>query len=206
MTFAPGTAIALREILRGRIWAARPLLVVRDDPDLMMFYATMGARWMAPDTTDRGDLIRTKATASSWALVERTWNETHVLSFTWPGAGHAVLHFWSERWSPMGWYVNVQRPLERFHAGFDSLDEDLDVVIEADRSAWRWKDEDDVALGVELALYSPQDVERFHAEGARGRDRLLEREPPFDAEWADWRPDPSWGPPVLPDGWDRLDG
>jgi hypothetical protein len=205
VSFAPGTSIALREVLRGKIWAARPLLVVRDEPEQLMFYATVGARWMAPDTTDRADLIRTKATASSWELVERIWNETHVLSFTWPGAGHAVLHFWDEVWSPLGWYVNVQRPLERFDVGFDSLDEDLDVVIAADRSAWRWKDEDDVALGVELGLYSPPDVERFHAEGARGRDRLLEREPPFDSEWADWRPDPAWGLPALPEGWDAIE-
>jgi Protein of unknown function (DUF402) len=205
VTFAPGTSVALREILRGRIWAARPLLVVRDEPELLMFYATVGARWMAPDTTDRVDLIRTKATASSWALVERTWNDTHVLSFAWPGAGHAVLHFWDERWSPLGWYVNVQRPLERFDAGFDTLDEDLDILIEPDRSSWRWKDEEDVALGVELGLYAPADVERFHAEGARGRDRVLGREPPFEVEWAAWRPHPSWGRPALPDGWDSLE-
>jgi hypothetical protein len=98
--------------------------------------------------------------------------------------------------------VNVERPLERFAVGFDTLDEDLDVLVAPDRSTWSWKDEDDVALGVSLGLYSDADVERFHAEGARGRDRLLEREPPFDREWADWRPDPSWPMPSLPEGWD----
>jgi len=201
VTFAPGTAVALRERLRGEVWAARPAFVVRDDPELMMFFVPIGSRWMAPDTRDREDLIRTKATASTWSLVERTWTATSVLSFAWPGAGHAVLHFWDDGWTPRSWYVNVERPLERFDVGFDTLDEDLDVLIEPDRSAWRWKDEEDVALGVELGLYAPEDVDRFHAEGARGRDRVLDREPPFDREWASWRPDPAWGVPALPDGW-----
>jgi len=28
--------------------------------------------------------------------------------------------------------------------------------------------------------------------------RVLERRAPFDREWADWRPDPSWAEPELP--------
>jgi hypothetical protein len=202
LTFAPGSGVVLREVLRGRVWAARPAIVVADDPDLRMFYVPMGTRWRAPDVTDREDLLRTKALASSWSLVERTWTRTHVLSFAWPGAEHAVLHFWDEAWRPRSWYVNVERPLERFAVGFDTLDEDLDVVIDVDRSSWAWKDEADVALGAELGLYSPADVERFRVEGARGRDRVLRRESPFDREWADWRPDTSWGTPSLPAGWD----
>jgi hypothetical protein len=26
----------------------------------------------------------------------------------------------------------------------------------------------------------------------------LRREPPFDREWAEWRPDPGWAIPALP--------
>jgi hypothetical protein len=196
--FAPGTAVALRERLRGAVWAARPATVVADEDGLHMFYVPIGATWRAPDVSDREDLIRTKATADRWSLVERTWTDSHVLSFAWPGAGHAVLHFWDEGWRPRSWYVNVQRPLERFADGFDTLDEDLDVVVATDRSTWSWKDEDDVELGVSLGLYTAADVERFRAEGARGRDRLLRREPPFDREWAEWRPDPGWAIPALP--------
>ena len=205
MRFEPGTSVALRERLRGRVWAARPVTVVSDTDAGWIFYIPIGARWRAPDVADRDELIRTKATAPTWSLTERTWAASHVLSFAWPGCEHAVLHFWDAAWRPRRWYVNVERPLERYAAGFDTLDEDLDVLIEPDRSGWTWKDEDDVALGVSLGLYSRADVERFHAEGARGRDRVLEREPPFDREWADWRPDPSWPVPSLPDGWDRVD-
>src|SRR3954453_7617315 len=73
MTFAPGSAIALREILRGQIWAARPAFVVQDEPELLVLFLPIGNRWIGPDVRDRDDLIRTKATSTSWTLVERTW-------------------------------------------------------------------------------------------------------------------------------------
>jgi predicted RNA-binding protein associated with RNAse of E/G family len=128
-----------------------------------------------------------------------------VLSFAFPRAGHAVLHFWDEAWNPVGWYVNVEAPLRRTAKGLDTFDHDLDVLIEPDRSAWRWKDEDDVALGIEVGAYTPADAEAFRREGERGLRRVLDREPPFDREWAGWRPDPAWGVPELPEGWDRVD-
>jgi hypothetical protein len=203
VTFERGTAVALREILRGRVWAARPAIVVADAPDEQMFYVPIGVRWRSADVADRDHLLRTKAKAQTWSLVERTWTDRHVLSWAWAGAGHAVLRFWDERWRPRGWYVNVQEPLRRSPVGFDTLDEDLDLLVPDDRSSWTWKDEDDVARCVELGLYAPDDVERMRSEAARGRDRLLGREPPFDREWLDWRPDPAWPVPQLPPGWDE---
>lgn len=203
--FEPGVSVALREILRGRIWAARPATVVRDKPELQMFYVSIGARWWAPGAGDHADLLRTKALADEWSLVERTWTQTHVLSFARPGAGRAILHFWDADWVPRSWYVNVQQPLRRSAVGFDTLDEDLDLVVTADRSSWTWKDEDDVALGIDLGLYDAAQASAFRVQAARGRDELLRGEPPFDREWADWRPDPSWAAPGLPEGWDRLE-
>ncbi len=199
--FEPGETIVLREVLRGRIWAARPLTVVRSDEDGWLFYLPIGIRWVAPGD-DHAEMVASKTT--EWALRERTWSELHILSFAWPGAGHAVLHFWDADWAPRSWYVNVEAPLRPFPLGFDTLDHDLDVVMAPDRSSWAWKDEEDVAHGVELGLYTPEDATAFRSEGERGVRRLLDREPPFDREWADWRPDPSWAIPELPDGWDRL--
>ena len=34
--------------------------------------------------------------------------------------------------------------------------------------------------------------------------RAQANEPPFCDPWPEWRPDPSWGLPRLPDGWDRV--
>jgi hypothetical protein len=200
--FEPGDAVALRERLRGRVWVGRPATVVRDEPDLLMFAIPPGTRWYGPAGPPNG-WIRLKAPGAAWTLEERRWTDAHVLSFAWPGAGHAVLHLWDEDWTPRCWYVNVEAPLRRFALGFDTFDQDLDIVIEPDRSSWRWKDEDVVAEGIGLGAYTQRDAETFRREAERGLRRVLEREPPFDREWAGWRPDPSWARPELPDGWDR---
>lgn len=200
--FEPGEAIALREIWQGRIWAARPLTVVADHDDLQMFYLPIGAEWFAPGA-EHAEWIAAKF-SGEWTLRPRRWASMHVLSFAWPGAGHAVLHFWDEDWVPRSWYVNVQRPLERHALGFDTLDQDLDVVVAADRSSWAWKDEEDVARGMELGAYSAAQALGFREEAEAGLRRLLDRTPPFEREWEDWRPDPKWPMPTLPEGWDRV--
>jgi predicted RNA-binding protein associated with RNAse of E/G family len=200
--FEPGETVVLRERLRGRPWRARPATVVLDADDLWMFFLPIGNRWIGPAATSDHPMRR-KAPGADWALVEHRWTTAHVLSFAWPGAGAAVLHFWDESWSPRSWYVNVEAPLRRFELGFDTLDHDLDIVLEPDRSSWHWKDEDDVAEGIRLGVYTPQEAEDFRREAEVALRRVLDREPPFDREWADWRPDPSWPTPVLPEGWDR---
>lgn len=194
----------MREVLRGRVFTARPATVVRDDETGWMLFLPSGNRWFAP-AADKDGCVRLKAPGTTWSLRARTWTDTHVLSFAFPGAGHAVLHFWDESWNPACWYVNVERPLRRSAVGLDTFDHDLDVIVEPDRSGWRWKDEDDVALGIELGVYTEADAEAFRREGERGMRRVLDREPPFDREWADWRPDPAWPVPELPEGWDRVD-
>lgn len=201
--FAPGETIVLRDVLRGRVLAARPATMVRDDDDGWMLYIPVGTVWAAPGD-DHDDVVAAKMDGRVWTLRAQTWTGTHVLSFAWPETGHAILHFWDETWTPRSWYVNVEAPLRRSELGFDTLDHDLDVVVAPDRSAWEWKDEEDVALGVERGVYSPEDATAFRREAERGLRRLIDHEPPFDREWSDWRPDPSWPVPELPHGWDRV--
>lgn len=177
------------------------MTTVIDAEDLWMFYMQPGTRWMAPGR-DRSEWVRGKASGVGWTLELRTWTDAHVLSFAFPGAGHALLHFWDPAWTPLYWYVNVEAPLRRSSLGFDTLDHDLDLVIEPDRSSWRWKDEDDVTAGIASGLYTEADAAGFRREAEAGLRRILEREPPFDRDWASWRPDPAWPMPSLPEGWD----
>lgn len=192
----------LRDVVDGRVLVARPATVVRDDERGWMFSIPVGTAFLRPPTHE--PLVRLKAPGAEWTLEERRWDDAHVLSFAWPGAGHAVLHLWEPDWRPRCWYVNVEAPLRRFAGGFDTLDHDLDAVLEPDRSSWRWKDEAHVAEGVRLGAYSADDAAAFRREAERGLRRLLDREPPFDREWADWRPDPAWDPPRLPPGSDEA--
>jgi len=100
--------------------------------------------------------------------------------------------------------VNLEAPWRRHRLGFDSEDHLLDVVIEPDLSAWKWKDEDELAWAVTDGRYTEADAERFRSEGLRAVDHLMRREPPLDEPWERWRPDPSWPLPTLPEGWDEV--
>jgi hypothetical protein len=199
--FETGSSVALREIWHGRLWSARPAAVVADAEDLQMFYVPIGTRWMSP-RDEGGSVLR--ARRDRWTLGESTWEDHHVLSFAWPGVGHAVLLFFDHSWSPTTWYVNVQEPLRRSPVGFDTMDHDLDVLVALDRSAVRWKDEDELIEDVRLGNYTQEEATTFRAEGERGVRRILERKPPLDRDWTTWRPDPSWPPATLPLDWDRL--
>jgi hypothetical protein len=199
--FAVGRGVALRNVWNGRIVSARPVTVVLDDPGLHMLYVQIGAVWMAPAHPDGTPL---RLPIGEWTLRQRRWDATHILSFAWPGDPHAVLLFWDEAWLPIHWYVNLQSPLRRTEVGFDYTDLILDATAPPDRSGWAWKDEEEFAEAIDRGAIALEDGPRLRAEGQRTVRRVLDREPPFDRDWWDWRPDPSWPRSVLPEGWDRA--
>lgn len=202
MAWQPGDVVVLRELWRGRIWTARPLLVVQDTPDRAMFFGPAGTTYEAAAAPD-GTWPRVRR--DGWTLAERAWPDHHVLSFAWPGVAHAVLQLWSAADRAFeGWYVNLQEPLRRTAVGFDTADHVLDLEVAPDGS-WAWKDEDELAEAVDLGLFTPAEAAGFRAEGERAIERLRRREEPFDGRWRDWRPDPSWPVPVLPSGWDVVE-
>jgi len=197
--FEPGETIALRQTWGGRVWAARPATVVEDAPDQTMLFVPVGSFWMAPFRDGK----RLKIPQSEFELVTQRYEDLHVLSFSWPDTWYAVLLFLGPDGSPHSWYVNLEEPLRRTGLGFDTLDHELDVIVELDGS-WRWKDEDDLAEAIRRGVIPAQDEPRMRADGERAVRRILDREPPFDLDWTTWRPDPTWPIPVLPDGWDRV--
>ena len=77
------------------------------------------------------------------------------------------------------------------------------MIVEADRS-WRWKDEDELALFVELGAFDDELPARLREEGLRVAGKAERGEPPFSEPWHVWRPEPGWSLPELPRGWDRL--
>jgi len=166
-----------------------------------MFYLPIGARWMCARTAG-GEWLRLPT--DSWELAERSWDDSHVLSFARRGRAHATLLFFDKDWTPTTWYVNLQEPLRRTKVGFDYMDHDLDVLVALDGSSWSWKDEDELAEAIRRGVIPAEEEPRLRAEGERAVRRILEREPPFDRDWTAWRPDPSWQVPELPEGWERV--
>ena len=99
------------------------------------------------------------------------------------------------------WYINLQEPLRRTQIGFDTRDNMLDIVVAPDLSAWRWKDEADVANAVEAGILSGDEAAEIRREGERVIELIERGTPPFDPAWATWRPDRAWAFPELVPGW-----
>jgi len=198
--WSAGDVVVLREVWRGRVWSARPEIVVEDADAGSMFYLPDGVRWK---TAARGGELLRIPDGGDWELGERVWTKGPILSWAWPGVAHAVLLFFHPDWSVWNWYVNLQDPLRRTAMGFDTVDHVLDAIVEPDGS-WRWKDEDELEKVIARGAFTPAQADAFRAEGERGVRRILDREPPFDRDWTTWRPDPSWPIAELPPGWDAL--
>lgn len=99
-----------------------------------------------------------------------------------------------------GWYVNLERPQVRSAVGFDYEDELLDVWVALGNEP-ELLDEDELDEAVELGFVSTE-----RAAAIRATAEQVLAEPPWPTGWEDWRPEPGWQQPVLPPGWDALQG
>ena len=192
----------MREVYAGRIWAARPMTVVRDTEELIAVHMAVGTPWKRPLSIDRGERLRLQA--DDWALADDVWVGNEVLHLVTPGAAHALLVCWAgaER-AFAGWYVNFQEPLRRTTIGFDYLDQALDLVVEPDLS-WRWKDEDEFEEAQRLGILSPAEARAVRDEAQRVVASIEHRQFPFDSDWPRWTPDRSWPIPTFPVGWEEV--
>ncbi len=183
--------------------------VVRDEGDTVALWMPRGTRWKAPTTPptrgrngDRGVRLAECAALGDWVFRDLEW-DVSILSLMREGDWHALWVSWLPDGGHWGWYVNLQEPFRRTELGFETMDLALDVIIEPDRS-WRWKDEDELDVFVQRGVFDKAVAERIRAEGLEVVGRAERDEPPFCEPWPEWRPDPSWSVPQLPEGWERL--
>lgn len=185
--WSSGDVVAVRELWKGRVWKARPWIVVRDDPDELALWIPAGTPTKIPD-------------GSGIPRDERSLRDgVHTRDVLWlarRGALHSVLLYRVE--GRLEWYVNLERPLRRSRVGFDYLDRELDVVARPD-GTWEWLDEDEFAEAQALGVIAPEEAALMRAEG----ERVL-ADWPFPTGWEDWRPDQAWPLPELPAGWDDV--
>ena len=205
----PGETVLLQEVWNERVWAARPVRVVRDDGDFVALWFPKGTRWKAPTTPPtrpseptRGERLASALVRSDWVFTDAEW-ELSTLVLMREGAWHALWVSWLDDGEQWGWYVNLQLPYRRTERGFETMDLMLDVTIELD-GTWRWKDEDELEVFVERGVFDEALAERLRADGLRVARRAERKEGPFAEQWATWRPDPSLPFPELPVGWDEL--
>ena len=130
-----GDIVAVRELWKGRVWKARPWIIVRDKPNELVLWIPSGA----PTRIPGGSGIP----RDEWTLGNGGFAAS-ALRVARPGQLHSILLFHDARGRFKEWYVNLERPLRRSRLGFDYLDRELDLLARPDRS-WEWLDEDEFA-------------------------------------------------------------
>ncbi len=191
--WSSGDTVALRGFWAGELSGAFPHIVVYDTSELVALWLPPGARGLYPTSRDHTAL----------APAEREWRAGGTLRLTPPDEAHSVDLYWGEAGELLGWYVNLQDPLVRGPIGFDTSDHILDLWVHPDRS-WEWKDADELDEVLALGFFDEREVEAIRREGERVVERVTAWAPPFCDGWEDWRPDPAWPVPTLPESWREL--
>jgi hypothetical protein len=186
----------LRYMRFGKVRHASPHYVVHEDSELVALWLPVGTHMKRPVSDGRP--IRGQADRD-WKMYDHVWHTSSQLALIPWGRAHGIHVLWDG--NPVeftGWYVNLQEPLRRSPLGFETDDLVLDIRVQADGNT-AWKDEDELEEAVRLGRFTEEEARAIRAEG----ERVLE-ERPWPTGWEDWRPDPAWPLPELPDGWDVV--
>ena len=177
------------------------MYVVRDTPELLALYMPVGSpigfgpgSWPTP--TGR----------HGWnAGPDTVWLHNDVLQLHRPGDAYSVWTFApGQKRSDQGWYVNLQDAFRRTSIGIDTLDHELDIVIDADGS-WAFKDIDELHESVALDRFTATEVAEILALGDRLGTIIDAGAQWWDERWKHWSPQPEWAVPLeLSEGWDLV--
>jgi len=204
----PGDTVAWRVRVRieperpeGEAGIVFPAIVVRDTTDEVVVYTAPGS--IAKRRNHEGGGPRGRVVLGVRdGYEEVVWHRWRRLLLRDPAEEHAISLFWdSETEALRFWYIDLVTPLRRTAVGFEFVDHGIDVVVEPDMSSWEWKDADELEWYVEHGRYTRAEADHIRAEGERAVARLRRERERYE-QWLSWRPDPSWGVPTLPKGWD----
>ena len=201
--WSSGDHVLFRQVWSGEVWAAIPATIIEDSSNLVSLYIAPGAKFSGPVCTREEHLQ--VAASGAWEYKLYEWAGQHHLWASVPGEACSIWTIWSAPdWTHVGWKVNPEQPLKRTPVGFDTTDHVLDAVISADLSSWRLKDEAELALAIELGLFTISQGERIHQEARRvATECVTSRRRQLQA-WAAWRPPSRWKLPVLPPNWEAA--
>lgn len=192
-----GDTVLLRGVFRGRIrWATPNRLVERTD-DRVVLFLRVGTVGIRPSNYAQKPLV--DQLLDGWEHVVGEWHTHNVLHVTPFGAAHSIDLYFTEDWYFVCWYVNLQEPLRRTPLGFDTLDQQLDIIVAPDRR-WEWKDEEEFE-DMRGTVLEPHVHDGVRAEGLRVVTDIEAWAPPFCEGWENWRPPSDWATPELPGDW-----
>jgi hypothetical protein len=189
-----GEVVVRREVWRGRPWAAIPVLVVRDEPGLLVTYIAEGAELGFVDGDWPGG-------RHPW-FGKSAWRGHGTLMLQRSGDAYSIMVFWRRPGRTFaGWYVNFQAPFHRTADGYDTLDHELDIWMPDGGPGWEWKDRELLEQRIAEGRFTADEAGAIRADAALFAAELDAGRRWWDDGWRDWKPDPSWEAPRLPQGW-----
>ena len=193
MTWRTGETVLNRYVWRDKVYFAGSNVVVEDGAQRTALYTPMGTPVMrSPVDFGAGTFGEPKLQA---------WHTTHNLRLLEPGAGYCISAMYagdSHRF--LCWYIDLIEPVRRVRDGFVLWDLSLDIVAGPDLR-WMMKDEDHFARIQELGWVTPDQAREIRRNADHVIALIESRAAPFNEPWPDWRPDPAWQLPKLPDDW-----
>lgn len=203
-----GEHVALRGMIENRVWSVLSTIVVHDTEEETRLLLLPGAQCLYPEGYFRrkqGDYSRgtrwQEIRRQPWQHRQFEWAQNRFLIVLQPQQYYAVFYIWQhEAHHFTCYYVNFQLPYRRSHCGFDTLDLDLDIVVDP-QYTWRWKDEDDYQAAIQEGGMHETWVHGVEQAKPEVLAKIQHQQYPFDGTWVAWRPDSSWMPPCLPKRW-----
>ncbi len=207
----PGDSVAFRGIYNQRVWIVESALVVKDSEEETVLALLPGAECMMPEGYVNGKHGE-RHTWDRWSdyqsdnrnMVKFLWHTNRLLVLLEPDKYYATIYFWEDATDQfLCYYVNFQLPFWRSGCGFDTLDLELDVVIEPSYG-WQWKDLEDYQDGINRGILLKEWTAKVDDAKKEIFQKIERRQYPLDGAWLNWKPDPSWSAPKLPADWDRV--
>ena len=195
MTWRRGDVIEYRDVKVGRPWQRTPARVIEDSAACVVLWWPEGTIYERFHYESRAHALSVLA-SGEWELEAAEWWGGDALLVVPTGAPYSIWPYRTAHGDHIGWYCNLQAPLDRTDVGFDTNDWTLDVVASPDLSGWMWKDEDELEEGRQVGLYSDSDLADIRAAGAEVIALIESRDAIF-GRWGSWRPDPEWPVPEL---------
>jgi protein associated with RNAse G/E len=204
-----GESCVLRGVVNSQVWLAQSVIVVKDEQAETILLLLPGAQcafpegywyWRSNKDYSRGTRWQ-EARSDHINLREFSWHTNRILIFLEPEKYYSCFLFWDYASDQFNcYYINFQLPCRRSHCGFDTLDLDLDIVIDPHYN-WKWKDEEEYQEGIREGGIQREWVEGIERSKTEVFSKIDKRMYPLDGSWLHWRPDPAWVSPTFPERW-----
>ena len=210
-TWKSGDIVVMRGIYKQRPWYVQSAVVVHDEPKEVALAMLPGAECFAPEGYINGkhgtsrqwnrwdDYIN-----DNWKMQGYNWHTNRLLYLIEPEKFYASIYFWHADTNRfLCYYINFQLPFQRSEIGFDTLDLELDIVIKPTYQ-WSWKDFNEYRAGIFRGIILKEWADQIECAKLEILEKIEKRQYPLDGKWLDWKPDPNWPTPKLPENWSNV--